>query len=197
VKTLAFYHQKGGTGKTTLAIASALALTDAGRRVLLLDTDPQGTAAAWGGRYGDGLGVSVRAQAGEGLDQALARFRGQFDWCLLDCAPTVSDLTLRVLGLADGLVVPLRPAPPDLWALESVALLVADRRRAGPLAVRLLVNQHRGEDLRCVRAAAAELGLDLFERPIPQGPGVVGLFSGGSLPTDTAEVLSTLMRVFE
>lgn len=64
MKTLAFYHQKGGTGNTTLAIASALALTAAGGRVLPLDTDPQGTAADRGGRHGERLGVSVRAQAG-------------------------------------------------------------------------------------------------------------------------------------
>lgn len=197
MKTLAFYHQKGGTGKTTLAIASAVALTGAGGRVLLLDTDPQGTAADWGERHGERLGVSVRPQAGDGLGAVLARLRGRFDWCLIDCAPTVSALTLRVLGLTAGLVVPVRAAWPDLRALEVVAQLVADRRRAGPFALRLVVNQHQGEDLRGAREVAAGLGLDLFESPIPYAPSLVDLFNGGGLPMATATGLLALMRVFE
>jgi chromosome partitioning protein len=48
MRTVAFLHQKGGTGKTTLAIATAMALAEQGTCVLLMDADVQGTASEWG-----------------------------------------------------------------------------------------------------------------------------------------------------
>ncbi len=50
MRTIGFIHQKGGTGKTTLAIGTAMALAETGARVLLMDADPQGTASEWGTR---------------------------------------------------------------------------------------------------------------------------------------------------
>ena len=56
-----FVHQKGGTGKSTLSIALALALAQAEHRVMLLDTDYQGTASEWGNRHGFRTGIETRS----------------------------------------------------------------------------------------------------------------------------------------
>lgn len=50
--TIACYQQKGGVGKTTTAVALAFALAEKGRRVLVIDADPQAQATAW--LLGDG-----------------------------------------------------------------------------------------------------------------------------------------------
>lgn len=71
---------------------------------------------------------------------------------------------------------------------------MADRRRRGPLAVRLVVNQHRGEDLGPVREAAAELGLALFLQALPQDPAWAALFGGAPLPPVLLEPVANLVR---
>ncbi len=62
MRTVAFLHQKGGTGKMTLAIATAMALAEQGASVLLLDADVQGTASEWGSRWGERFRVVTRSQ---------------------------------------------------------------------------------------------------------------------------------------
>lgn len=62
MRTVAFLHQKGGTGKTTLAIATAMALAEQDARVLLLDADVQATASEWASRWGERFRVVTRSQ---------------------------------------------------------------------------------------------------------------------------------------
>ena len=47
MRTIAFLSQKGGSGKTTLAVHTAVAAEESGEKVFLIDTDPQGSAQAW------------------------------------------------------------------------------------------------------------------------------------------------------
>jgi chromosome partitioning protein len=85
------WHQKGGTGKTTLAVGCAAALAGLGRRVLLLDLDPQASAAAWGERFADALGVQVRCDSGLDLARRIGvdepGLGAGFDDVLIDCPP--------------------------------------------------------------------------------------------------------------
>jgi chromosome partitioning protein len=204
---IAFWHRKGGTGKTSLAIGCAVRLADGsvpdahaerhaparGARVLLLDTDPQGTAAAWGERFADRFGIAVRAESGLALWRDRDERANRFDAVLVDCPPTVSPEVMEILAGVDRLLVPTRPAWPDVWALESVADLVADLHRQGArLAVSVVFNQVGDEALAPFAAAIADLGLDLLPEAIPRDDAWPALFSGGEPPASLAPLVGRL-----
>ena len=159
VRRLALANQKGGVGKTTTAINLAAYLARLGKRVLLVDLDPQGNATS---------GLGVRAERGvyhllqgeplEGLVHPVDGFHllpatpdlvgatvelagaptalrevlrdEGYDLVLLDAPPSLSPLTLNALAAAEGVVVPVQA---EYYALEGVAGLLAtlEEVRAG------------------------------------------------------------------
>ncbi|MGB0722515.1 MAG: ParA family protein [Gammaproteobacteria bacterium] len=179
MRITALFHQKGGTGKTTLAIASALVLAPR-ERVLLLDLDPQGTATTWGDRFADRHGIVVRGHGPAELQQALRRFEARFDHCILDCPPNLGEGTLQTLAAADQLIIPVRPALPDIWALERVAALIEDIRPGLPATV--VFNQHQGQELSDLMAVVEEQGLKPYPDPIALHPAWSGVFTGTPPP---------------
>jgi chromosome partitioning protein len=194
VRRIAFWHRKGGTGKTSLAIGCALSLAAQGARVLLLDVDPQGTAAAWGDGFADAAGVVVRSDRGAAIWRDLPSGPGRFDAVLLDCPPTVSAEVLTVLAGVDHLVIPTRPAWPDVWALESVAVLLDDLRRGGAqIRARVLFNQIDDESTAAFESVIAGWGLPLCTGSIARSAEWAELFMGGPPPRALERVLPELL----
>ncbi|HSO83599.1 ParA family protein [Thiocapsa sp.] len=206
---IAFWHRKGGTGKTSLAIGCAVRLAGGcapdthpeqhspapDARVLLLDSDPQGTASAWGERFADRFGIAVRADSGFALWHDWAERAMRFDAVLVDCPPTVSPEVIEILAGVDRLLVPTRPAWPDVWALESVADLVEDLHRQGArLPVSVVFDQVGDEALAPFAAAIADLGLDPLPDAIPRDDAWPALFSGGEPPDSLAPLFRHLAR---
>jgi chromosome partitioning protein len=183
MRVLSFLHQKGGTGKSTLAIGTASALAARGGRVLLVDADYQGTSGEWGNRFGPAFGIEVRSQVQPIVHLDAARFAAAAEWLIVDGPPGLSEMTQSILKAGGRVAVPLRPAAPDLWALPWFAALIGKARKEGPVAAPLVVfNQHRGEDLAPLLKEAAEWGLPVHPEPIPDDPAFARLFAGEPLP---------------
>jgi chromosome partitioning protein len=188
MRVLSFLHQKGGTGKSTLSIGVASSLAATGARVLLLDADYQGTSSEWGNRFAATFRVEVRSQVQPIVHQEAARFAPLFDWLIIDGPPGLSEMTQSVLQAGGRVVVPLRPALPDLWALPWFTALIGKARKAGRVAAPLIVfNQYRGEDLAPLLKEAGDWGLPVYPAPMPDDPAFPRLFLGEALP----EVLRT------
>lgn len=121
MKTIVFAAQKGGSGKTTLSLHLAVEYQRAGHRVALLDTDPQGSAAMWGGlRETDDITVAA-VQAGELASVMQDAASDGYDVVVVDTPPhaTVAlTLTLRHATLA---VLPFKPSPLDLATLPNLS----------------------------------------------------------------------------
>lgn len=125
MKTIVITSQKGGSGKTTLTAHLAVEAERMGDApVWLIDTDKQGTLSLWHERRE--ADTPERAEVplprlAAGL-QALSQRGGAY--CFIDTAPTISDQTVGLIGLADLVVIPVRPSPADLWSVaETVALV--------------------------------------------------------------------------
>lgn len=116
---VAFLNQKGGVGKTTLSLHVAGAWATRGRRVVVIDADPQASALDWSGqRTREGLPrlFGVLGLARDTLHvEAPAIARGVHH-VLIDGSPRIAPLMRSAMLAADLVVVPAQPSPFDGWA---------------------------------------------------------------------------------
>ena len=195
MRVVAFLHQKGGTGKSTLSIAAALALAQAGRRVLLLDADYQGTSSEWGNRFALRFGLEARSQVQPIVHTEVQRFAGQFDWVVVDGPPSLSEMTESILRASDVVIIPVRPALPDVWAIPWLAAIIRKLQQGGerPRA-RVVFNQHAGEPLGPLREELAAWRLTVHPVALPSDPAFAAVFAGQPLPGPLAELVLDLVH---
>lgn len=133
-KVITIAQQKGGSGKTTLAVNLAVAFAAAGKRVALLDTDPQGSLGRWFMARRDLLGapgMDLSTASAWGVSYECEKLKKINDIVIIDTPPKV-DADLRpALREADLVLVPVASSHVDLWATDGVLDLVArEKRRA-------------------------------------------------------------------
>lgn len=125
MRTIAIVSQKGGAGKTTLAIHLAAAATATGKVALLLDTDPQATASRWGQWRGSGEPDVVDCGAPSLLAGKLAAAKKLgAEVVIIDTPPHADLMARQAAKLADLVLIPCRPKAFDLAAVEATAELV-------------------------------------------------------------------------
>jgi chromosome partitioning protein len=148
LRTISVVNQKGGVGKTTTVANTAAALAAAGRRVVVIDLDPQAhltihlgvePQAVQGGAYEvmtqsadfarslmlvrpnlwllaadiNLVGAETELVSVVGreiiLREAMQACREEFDFCLIDCAPSLGLLSLNALAASQEVLIPLQP----------------------------------------------------------------------------------------
>jgi chromosome partitioning protein len=167
---LSLVNQKGGVGKTTIAVNVSGALAQNGQKTLLIDADPQGSVLQW---------QSIAAnQSFEVLHHPHPISRGDlksmsrgFDQVVIDSPPALGDLILSILVVSSLAVVPVGPSPLDLWSTkETISLLeyATDRNpklKSKLLVCRKIVRTRIGLE---ARGALQTYGLELFKTEITQ-----------------------------
>lgn len=124
MRILALVSQKGGVGKTTLAGHLAVEAQRGGGTVAILDTDPQGSLAAWWNSREDETPLFVRGSLAE-LRQQLTELEALgVDLVVIDTPPAITAHIQLVVECSDLILIPARPSPHDLRAVGGTIELV-------------------------------------------------------------------------
>jgi chromosome partitioning protein len=155
---VSFTGQKGGVGKTTLAVCLAAEATARGRRALLVDLDDQRSASQWG----DAAVASQRPAphvvamtAGMLTAGTLAAIAGDHDPILLDCPGRHQDVTRAALLCSDVAILPCGPGSFDAWALAASIELITRAKALRP-ALKAFIAIARKKPRSALSASARE-----------------------------------------
>lgn len=127
MRVLGIVNQKGGAGKTTVAINLSLAAAEAGYATLLIDADPQASASFWADQRPaeTRIPLEVSAVPAQRIPQAieLARNAGA-ELVIIDTAPHAEQSALAIARAVDGLLIPCQPSVLDVEALRATVQLI-------------------------------------------------------------------------
>lgn len=201
---IAMCGQKGGSGKTTAAIAASAELVDRGYRVLLVDADPQGSVRTW---------ADVAAEAGHPTPTVIAmgaqmhksgqldEIASGYDVTVIDCPPRHGEIQRSALMIADLAVLPCGPSAVDAWALAESVELVSEAQGLRPelRATTLITRRVHGTTIGTeARKSLRNTGLpvlrsEFYARVAYQEAPAAGLGVAQYAPTDKA---ATEVRAF-
>jgi chromosome partitioning protein len=127
---ISFLNQKGGVGKTTLAVHTAAALARE-FRVLLVDADPQGSSLDWAASRAERLQDAEPVFPVIGLPKGvihkeLPPLARDYEFVVIDGPPRVYDVARSAILASDLVVIPVQPSPYDVWAAKEIVDLVAE-----------------------------------------------------------------------
>jgi chromosome partitioning protein len=170
-KVIAILNQKGGVGKTTLAVHLATALARKKRAVILLDADPQGSALDWAAaRHGDPL-FPVVGLPKSSIHKELPALAASYELVIIDGPPRVYDVARSAIMAADLVLVPVQPSPYDVWAAKEIIDLLTEASIYKPnlrkafIINRKIANTAIGRD---VAEALSEYPIPVLESAICQ-----------------------------
>ncbi len=142
---VALLNQKGGVGKTTLALHLAGEWAGRGKQVVLVDADPQGSALDWSqqrAREGGARLFGVVGLARDTLHREAPELAHGADHVVIDGPPRVAGLMRSALLAADLVLIPVQPSPFDGWASAEMLALLAEARIYRPgLVARFVLNR--------------------------------------------------------
>lgn len=168
---ISFLNQKGGVGKTTLAVHVADALTRRKHKTLLVDADPQGSALDWAAARQGEPRFPVIGLPRPSIHKELAAISQGYAWTVIDGPPRVYEVARSAIMASDAVLIPVQPSPYDVWSANEILELFKesdvyrpDVRRAFVIN-RKIANTAIGRD---VTAALAEYRLPVLKAAVCQ-----------------------------
>jgi chromosome partitioning protein len=178
---IAVTNNKGGVGKSTVAINLSGALAGEVNSVFLIDADPQGSVSDWlknrnhqsqNSLIHTNLVVSSSVWSAQELLNKVPQESKNYDYIIIDCPPGNDKITKCALAVSDMAIIPVTPSPYDILSVrKTIELIEEGRAKAGIkvkpylLVSRKIVGTNLGKD---VKNALKVFGIEIFETEICQ-----------------------------
>ena len=167
MQTIALIAQKGGTGKTTLALSLAVEAALVGQAVVVIDLDPQASACRWSDRRSISETPAVIDAQPARLAAALAKAQqAGVDLAIVDTPARIEQAAAESAKVADLIVIPCKPSILDVETVRTTFDLVQGRTKNPPLVV---LNAVPAQGSRTAQAVEAISGMGLDVCPIHIG----------------------------
>jgi chromosome partitioning protein len=136
-------NQKGGSGKSTMAVNLAVCFAASGKRTLLIDADPQQTALAWKVDRPERLPpVQVIGLPAPNLHKEIDAFQSAYEIIVIDGGGRITATARAACVVADFIIIPTRPSKPDLLSIRDFLLTIIEEiRTLRPIAGGIVINQ--------------------------------------------------------
>ncbi|CAN7677146.1 MULTISPECIES: ParA family partition ATPase [Alphaproteobacteria] len=182
MNVIAFLSQKGGSGKTTLSVHTAVAAEATGERVCVIDADPQESATAWANAREAGTPIVATAQAGE-LDAALRAAEGEgMTLAVVDAPPHAAPAAGQIARRSELVLIPVRPSAFDLAAVPAAVEIVVAAKVRGAFV--LSACPFRAPEIGETRAALEAYGLPIVPGEITDRRAFARAVTTGSAVTE-------------
>ncbi len=164
-------NQKGGVGKTTVALNLAAYFAREGFRTLVVDADPQASALSWSSAREAPALFPVIGMATPTLHRDLPSVAADYAVTIIDGAPRVNDLGRSAILASELVIIPITPSPFDVWAADQTVRLIEEAQqfkeniRAVFAVNRKVVNTAIGRD---VADAFAGYAFPVLPTPVSQ-----------------------------
>lgn len=168
---ISILNPKGGSGKTTLSTNLARALHERGHKVLLVDSDPQGSARDWHAANEDNPLPLIALDRANNI-KSLSGVASGYDFVIVDGAAKLEDMIAASIKVTDVVLIPVQPSPYDLWAASDLVDFIKARQEVtdGKPPARFIISRaiagtRLGDE---VRTALDEQGIGSFATHITQ-----------------------------
>jgi len=121
-------NQKGGAGKTTISVNIARCLQQEGQKVLVVDSDPQGSTRDWHAASNGEL-ITVIGLDRPTLSKDIKSIDNGYDWIIIDGAPQLAEMAVAAIKCSDIVLIPVQPSPYDIWATEDLVDVIKARQQ--------------------------------------------------------------------
>jgi len=165
---ISFINQKGGVGKTTIAINVAAALAKQGYKTLLIDADKQGSSSTWASLREE-TPFQVVNLARENMAKDAISLAAEYDFTLIDAPPHAEAISRSCIIASDLVVMPIEPSGLSTWASDVTVQQVEQAREyKGALKCGFVVSRKIGKTVigRQVREMVENTGMRVFDADI-------------------------------
>lgn len=144
MKICVFINEKGGVGKSSISINCAAALHRQGRKVVLVDADPQGTTRDWRSASPEDANLPSVIVADRPELMKTLRSSINADIVIIDTPAKADKMTSSAIGIADSAIIVMQPSAADIWASAAAVKMIQSKRDlGGSIEAAIVINRVR------------------------------------------------------